>query len=130
MSACADMPSAATRQTANFTRAILQLRTVRQAGSHHELELPALHQLLEDAEFPLLLDVEHLVDGVVGLPDVGGRPRLELLELGQPRLQLVFAGALIQRAPQRVDDPPALVERLAADLLEVLEAREELRELL
>src|SRR5215470_2851814 len=63
---------------ANFTRlfyftaaaSLLVLRPLGLTRARHKLELPPLHQLLEDAELGLLANVEHLIDGVVRSADV------------------------------------------------------------
>ena len=73
-----------------------------------QFELPALDLLLEHAEARLLTDVEHLVDAVVGPPQLGGDARLELLQRRQPLLQ--HASSRWRRRP-RVGEPLELVDQ-------------------
>jgi len=90
-----------------------------------------LHLRLEDAEAGLLPHVEHLIDGVVGLADVGVRLLLEIAQLFHPLLHLRLVRLLRQCQPAQIlQDPVAILLRLAAHVLERLELNQELRELI
>src|SRR5262249_5546995 len=110
---------------------LLLFRTIRLPRSRHELELTALHELLEHAELGLLANVQDLIDRVVRLFQIRLRACVDLVDA----LELLADGTLVElrRIDQttKLHDPPrALIERLPTDVLERFEAREELRELI
>src|SRR5579872_7216791 len=52
---------------------LLQPLPVGLAGARDELQFAALHQFFENAKLRLLFDIEHLIDGIVGFTNIGGR---------------------------------------------------------
>lgn len=55
-----------------------------------ELELAPLHLFFERAKFRLLADVESLVDGLVGLPDLARGARIEIRQRSEPVPDLIL----------------------------------------
>ena len=89
-------------ETARFALARAVVRPVGLAGARHQLELAALHLLLEHAELRLLADVEHLIDRVVRLARLGRRRGRRCPASASALLDLRLVGLLVVQQPLRI----------------------------
>ena len=96
----------------------------------HELELAPLGLLFEHAEARPLERAQHLVDPVVGAPELGRLARFEFLQRAQAagdlRLVRRLGIAGVGHALQLRDHPDALLLITPPGILQRLEARDEL----
>src|SRR5262249_36210140 len=123
--------TSAHRLMSRFTWSFYCLRLGGPTGPCNELGHALLHLLLEDAEARLLLDVQQLVELVVGFTHVGVRSFFEIAQRLQAILQLRFVDRVgVGLAAQLLNDLIALLLRLAPQVLERLVLREELGKLL